>query len=98
MTPAALSARNAPLASDSLAEHLLRGVVGLILGVLAIVLVRVTGPVSLLLLILTAVAWRGCPSCWTVGLIGTLADTRERHGCSRCSEGGLGRGAPSARD
>jgi hypothetical protein len=78
------SRRRSPLASGSVREHLLRGAAGLAAAVLAIVLVPVVGPVSLALLPVTAVAWRGCPTCWTVGLLGTLADDRARRGCSRC--------------
>jgi hypothetical protein len=78
------SAQRSPFASGSVREHLFRGAVGLAAAVLAIVLVAVVGPISLLLLLLTAVAWRGCPTCWTVGLLGTLADHRARCGCSRC--------------
>jgi hypothetical protein len=59
-------------------------VAGLAAAALATVLVAVVGPVSLALLPLTAVAWRGCPTCWTVGLLGTLADNRARRACSRC--------------
>ena len=66
--------RRSPLASGSVGEHLLRGAVGLITAALAIVLVALVGPISLTLLLVTAVAWRGCPACWTVGLLGTLAD------------------------
>ncbi len=72
------------LASNSVREHLFRGAAGLAAAVLACVLVAVVGPVSLALLPLTAVAWRGCPTCWTVGLVGTLADNRARRTCSRC--------------
>jgi len=52
----------------------------------SIVLIAVVGPISiaLLLLLLTAVAWRGCPTCWTVGLLATLADGRARRDRSRC--------------
>jgi hypothetical protein len=80
-----VSRKNSPLASESLGEHLLRGLAGLAAGAVAILLVPVVGPVSLLLLTLTAAAWRGCPTCWTVGLIATMADGRGR-GCSDCSE------------
>lgn len=76
--------RRSPLASGSVREHLLRGAAGLIAAVLAIVLVAIVGPISLALLTITAVAWRGCPTCWTVGLLGTLADGRARRGCTRC--------------
>jgi hypothetical protein len=82
--PAAATTRRSPLASSSLCKHLSRGAVGLAVAVLAIILVGVVGPISLALLPVTAVAWRGCPTCWTVGLLGTLADGRARRGCSRC--------------
>jgi hypothetical protein len=78
------STRRSPLASGSVGAHLARGAAGLIGAVLAIILFGVVGPVSLVLLPLSAVAWRGCPTCWTVGLLGTLADERARRGCSRC--------------
>ena len=78
------SRQRSPLASNSVGEHLSRGVAGLAAAALAGVLVAVVGPVSLALLLLTAVAWRGCPTCWTVGLHGTLADNRPRRACSRC--------------
>jgi len=82
--PEAPDTQRSPLASGSAAEHLLRGAVGLLAAALAIVLVPVAGPVSLLLLGVTVIAWRGCPTCWAVGLFGTLADRRIRRGCSRC--------------
>jgi hypothetical protein len=78
------SSQRSPLASNSVREHVLRGAAGLAAAVLVGVLVAVVGPVSLALLPLTAVAWRGCPTCWTVGLLGTLADNRARRACSRC--------------
>jgi hypothetical protein len=80
-----------PLASGSINEHLLRGAVGLLAAVLAIALVARVGPVSLALLPVTALAWRGCPTCWTVGLLGTLADGRARRsrcGAERCGHAG----------
>lgn len=96
MTPASASNRNRPLASNSLGEHPLRGVAGLVVGALAIFLVAIVGPVSLLLLTLTAVVWRGCPTCWTVGLIATIADAHARRGFSRCSEVAHPRHPPTA--
>ena len=77
-------ARHSPLASGSLREHLLRGAVGLSAAILALVLIAVVGPISLVLLLVTVFAWRGCPTCWTIGLLGTLADNHARHDCSRC--------------
>jgi hypothetical protein len=75
------------LASRSTSVHLVRGAVGLIAAGLAIALLASVGPLSLALLPLTALAWRGCPTCWAVGLFGTLADDRARRSC-RGAEGG----------
>ncbi len=75
--------QRSPLASGSVHEHLLRGAAGLVLAALAIILLGVIGPISLALLPAIAVAWRGCPTCWTVGLVGTLADRRAGRACPR---------------
>ena len=80
LTREAGATRRSPMASDSVRRHWLRGAAGLGAAALAIGLLGVIGPVSLLLLGLTGLAWRGCPTCWTVGLIGTLADERARRG------------------
>jgi hypothetical protein len=90
--------QSSPLASRSVAEHMFRGLAGLVAFALAILLLPVFGPASLLLLILTAVLWRGCPTCWIVGLIGTRADARARRGCTRCSEPRHNSRAPTASD
>jgi hypothetical protein len=82
--PKSGSGQRSPLASGSVSEHLFRGAIGLAAALLAIVLVAVIGPISLVLLLVTVFAWRGCPACWTVGLLGTLADNDVRDGCSRC--------------
>lgn len=59
-------------ASKSLREHWIRGAVGLVLAVAAFALVGVT-PASLLLLLPAGIAWRGCISCWALGLSQTKA-------------------------
>ena len=82
--PRSGSGRRSPLASGSVREHLFRGAVGLTAAILAIVLVAVIGAISLVLLLVTVFAWRGCPTCWAVGLLGTLADNHARDDCSRC--------------
>ena len=64
-----------PFASASVPIHILRGVVGLLALAGAVVL----GGPALLLLIVTVAAWRGCPTCWLVGLL----QTRERQRTSR---------------
>lgn len=78
------SGQRSPLASGSVREHLFRGAVGLTAAILAIVLAAVVGPISLVLLLVTVFAWRGCPTCWTVGLLGTLTDDHAPDNCSRC--------------
>ncbi|HET8977696.1 MAG TPA: hypothetical protein VFN87_06020 [Solirubrobacteraceae bacterium] len=69
-----------PVASDSVSEHLVRGAVGLIAAGSAVALWGSVGPVSLALLAVSALAWRGCPTCWTVGLLRTLAEARTSRG------------------
>jgi hypothetical protein len=66
---------SSPLASSSVPRHLVRGAVGLVATVIALVAAGSVGPVALLLLPVAAIAWRGCPTCWMVGLIST------RHAC-----------------
>lgn len=65
-------------ASRSLAEHLVRGVLGLVLVVLALAWAG-SNPWALLLAVPAVVAWRGCPTCWALGLAATLS--RGRAGC-----------------
>jgi hypothetical protein len=65
-----------PLASSSVHRHLLRGAVGMLAVLGAILLFGVLGPVSLVLLPVAIVAWRGCPTCWAIGMMGTLSDRR----------------------
>ena len=71
-------------ASRSVTEHVVRGVVGLVLVVLALAYAGTTAW-ALLLAVPAAVAWRGCPTCWALGLAATLS--RGRTGCDdgRCA-------------
>jgi hypothetical protein len=60
-------------ASKSIAEHLARGVVG-IGAVVAAVLLAPTHPILALLAVpIALIALRGCPTCWTIGLLQTVA-------------------------
>jgi hypothetical protein len=77
-------AESSPLASGSLRAHIARGAAGFGAAALSVALLSALGPISLLLLLFSVLAWRGCPTCWTVGLIGTIADERARRRCSRC--------------
>ena len=67
------------LASATVPRHLLRGATGLLALAGAILGAGILGPAALLLFGVTLVAWRGCPTCWAVGLI----QTRERQRTSR---------------
>lgn len=60
-------------ASGSLREHWIRGALGLVLAVAGFALIGVLGPVSLLLVLGAGIAWRGCVSCWALGLSQTKA-------------------------
>ncbi|MGP3967045.1 hypothetical protein [Streptomyces sp. 6N223] len=68
-------------ASASLPRHLMRGAVGF--GALAgsVALIPALGPVSLVLLPAGLLALRGCPMCWTVGLVQTISRGRLRRAC-----------------
>jgi hypothetical protein len=60
-------------ASNTLVEHLLRGVVGIGAFALAATLASSHPLLALTLLPVALVALRGCPMCWTMGLIETIA-------------------------
>jgi hypothetical protein len=64
-------------ASRSLAEHFLRGAVGIGAFAAAAVFAERGWPI-LLLLPVALLALRGCPMCWTLGLIETLAAHLQR--------------------
>ena len=68
-------------ASTSLPRHLIRGAIGFGGVIGAFALVPVIGPVSLLLLPIGVLALRGCPMCWTVGLIQTISRGRLERSC-----------------
>lgn len=70
-----------PFASSSVPRHLVRGVVGLVALVAALGLLGIVGAPALGLLVVSGVAWRGCPTCWMVG----LQQTRERCASGRCA-------------
>jgi hypothetical protein len=71
-------------ASRSVPVHLVRGVLGLVAFVAAFAVIPVLGPVSLLLLVVAGLAWRGCPTCWAVGLTRTKALRRSGATCTAC--------------
>lgn len=57
----------AMFASRTVTEHLLRGLLGLALAVVALWQAG-SHPAALLLLLPAVLAWRGCPTCWALGL------------------------------
>jgi hypothetical protein len=62
-----------PLASPTLTEHLLRGAAGIAALIAALLLAAELPLVSLALGVLALLALRGCPTCWTLGLIETAS-------------------------
>ncbi|MDP2774225.1 MAG: hypothetical protein Q8O61_11795 [Nocardioides sp.] len=64
----------AMFASRSVPVHVARGIAGLVLLISAFALAHVSA-LWLLLIPVTVVLWRGCVSCWTLGLIATRART-----------------------
>ncbi|UQX02356.1 hypothetical protein [Streptomyces sp. RerS4] len=73
-------------ASSSVPRHLARGAIGFGLIIGSIALVPVVGPVSLLAAPLALIAFRGCPTCWMVGLAQTISRGRLER---RCDEDGV---------
>jgi hypothetical protein len=59
-------------ASHSLTEHLLRGAMGVALLTFAVQVAHSAPWISLALGLLMLVAFRGCPICWSIGLIETI--------------------------
>ncbi|MEV5835977.1 hypothetical protein [Nocardia sp. NPDC052112] len=69
-------------ASASLSRHLARGAIGFGAAIGSFALLPVVGAISLLLLPVGLVALRGCPTCWTIGLLQTLSRGRWRRSCT----------------
>lgn len=73
-------------ASATLTRHVTRGVVGFGALVGAFALIPVIGPVSLVLLPVSLIALRGCPTCWAIGLMQTISLGKLQRSCvnGRC--------------
>jgi hypothetical protein len=63
--------QSSPFASSSVRLHYARGAVGLLALVAAVALAAAGTTAAVGLLVLTVAAWRGCPTCWMVGLVQT---------------------------
>ncbi|MDT0614822.1 hypothetical protein [Streptomyces lancefieldiae] len=71
-------------AAKSVPRHLARGAIGFGLVIGSIGLVPVAGPATLLAAPLALIAFRGCPTCWMVGLAQTISRGRRER---RCADG-----------
>ncbi|MFG2985610.1 hypothetical protein ACGFYQ_30880 [Streptomyces sp. NPDC048258] len=69
-------------ASKSVPRHLARGAIGFGLIIGSIALVPVAGPATLLAAPLALIAFRGCPTCWMVGLAQTVSRGRLERQCA----------------
>jgi hypothetical protein len=80
-------------ASTSLSRHLARGAVGFGALIGSVALIPVLGLGSLLLAPVGALALRGCPTCWAIGLMQTISMGRLRRSCvdGRCELTAVGR-------
>jgi hypothetical protein len=68
-------------ASKSVPRHLARGAIGFALIIGSIAMVPVAGPATLLAAPLALIAFRGCPTCWMVGLAQTISRGRLERQC-----------------
>ncbi|WP_326763732.1 hypothetical protein OG978_03460 [Streptomyces sp. NBC_01591] len=73
-------------ASTSLPRHLVRGALGFGALTGSVLLIPAVGPAGLLLAPVGLLALRGCPMCWTIGLLQTISKGRLRRSCvdGRC--------------
>ncbi|MEU6314239.1 hypothetical protein [Streptomyces sp. NPDC047014] len=69
-------------ASASVPRHLARGALGFGSLAAAVALFPAYGPVTLALAPIGLLALRGCPMCWTMGLIETISRGRLRRECT----------------
>ena len=60
-------------ASATVAMHLLRGALGILAIAAAIYIAPESTAASLALGVAALLAFRGCPMCWTIGLIETIS-------------------------
>ena len=67
-----MSTQKSTFASNSLMEHLVRGAIGIGALIYAIQVAHSTPWLSLGLGLLMLAAFRGCPICWSIGLIETI--------------------------
>ena len=71
---------SSPFASRSVRRHYARGAAGLLAAVGGVLGAALGVPAAIALLLVTLAAWRGCPTCWAIGLM----HTREACADGRC--------------
>ena len=71
-------------ASRSITGHLVRGAIAASLLMWAVLHQQSHPALAIIALLLAVVAMRGCPACWTVGLVETVGQklTGRRSSCS----------------
>jgi hypothetical protein len=77
-----VAGRDHSFASADVPSHLARGAIGFGSLLVAFALWPIAGWAAVAPAALGVVALRGCPMCWTVGLIQTLSRGRLRRACS----------------
>lgn len=82
LKPAPSAAPATNFASTSVPRHLARGAIGFGLIIGSIAMVPVVGPVALLAAPPALIAFRGCPTCWMVGLAQTISRGRLERQCT----------------
>ncbi|MFZ3493341.1 hypothetical protein ACODT5_08965 [Streptomyces sp. 5.8] len=80
--PAPPTAPATNFASRSVPRHLARGALGFGLIIGSIALVPTVGPLALLAAPPALIAFRGCPTCWMVGLAQTISRGRLQRQCT----------------
>ena len=67
-------------ASSSLPLHLARGVLGVLLFAAALHVAPTSAALSVILGLGALLAFRGCPMCWTLGLVETWMTRAKKQG------------------
>jgi len=67
--------------SGSVIAHVVRGIVGFGLLGVGLFYSAALGWWALLLLVGALVCFRGCPTCWTAGLVATVLHRKAQKGC-----------------
>ncbi len=90
-TPSPLQELSA-FGSRSVTMHLLRGLFGFALLGIALAFASQLGWWTILPVVAALVLFRGCPTCWTAGLIETVLRRRKKGGEQSCVDGSCAKG------